>query len=105
MPQLNGSTAAHFLRIYVALIFKNLIQILVKMDRHPHRPGSRKYFGILDRHFVRDGIGGSSREPLCSLQCVAMEVSRVVKPCLIVESDCLDDQRVPFPVSAWIPHP
>src|SRR5262245_49896821 len=105
MPAQSVSSAAHFLCVDVTLVLENLVHLLVKVNRHAHFPWSRENLRIFDGHFVRDRIGCGPRESFRGFKSVAMEISGVVKPRLIVETDGFDNKRVALPMSARISHP
>src|SRR5262245_29969700 len=86
-------------RIQITFTLENPRQVLPKIKRHPHFPGSAKYFRVLDRDLVVERVFRSAGKSLDELQGIAMIIPGVVKPSLVVETNGLDNQSLSFPMA------
>src|SRR5262245_21809719 len=91
----------------LALVLVDLFIGLVPRDHDGKR--SRPRFRIRQRHFVIDGLGPYSREPVDDAECLRIRVAiHDTRPADVVrrnEVARLDDEGVAFPAAAWVTEP
>src|SRR5689334_14354182 len=75
------------------------------IEGHADLPGAREDIRILNGGFIPNDIRAGPRVALDDMQRVAVEVPRTVEPRLVVESLCVDDERLAFPAANRLPHP
>src|SRR5437868_5780870 len=85
----------------VAFIVQELnILLLVTIENHAHIPRPREHLWIFDRYGVVNVIRIDERIAFREVERFAVEISGPVEPCLVVEMDHVDDERVALPAAA-----
>src|ERR1700730_2106525 len=83
-----------------ALVFQQLgILVYPAIQRHAHLPWPREDLGIFNRSLVRNVIRVRERITFDHVQSVAVEVTGMIEPGLIVEAVYVHHQRVAIPAS------
>src|SRR5437016_3928762 len=88
----------HVLIILIADEFRDFFIRRSQTGRSFHRPRLLERTGIIERGFNVKMSEVRTAEPGRHAQLLRMR-TRFSEPCLVVEADGIDDQRVPFPFS------
>src|SRR2546427_12375067 len=72
---------------------------------HADFPRPREHLRILDGHLIINVVCADRRKALDQMHLLSMKVSRLVEPCVRIEMDDIDDERVALPPAAGVAHP